>query len=108
MDADEVVFEYADPEEVRVYELPFDFPVNMDDAGTGSDGFSDQPKVILIGAQNISRASVVVYDEYNELSDDTTRHFLYIERSESMSKKPGAGTIYFMLPFFDFDERFMS
>jgi len=108
IEAEERVIEFADPEEVRVYELPFDSQVTMDDEGTGGTGFADQPVAMLISAKNIPRASVVVYDEYDDLSDDTTRKILYIERSESVSKKPGAGIVYFLLPFFDFDQKLVS
>jgi hypothetical protein len=108
MEASEKIIEYADPDPVRAFELPFDFPVAVDDEGESASGYSDQPVTALIDAADIPKASVLVYDEYDDLTDKTTRRVLYVERVESISKKPGAGSIYFMLPFFDFDERFMA
>ena len=108
LEASEKIIAFADAEDVKVYELPIDWPVMMDDQGEGGSGFTDQPVVMLINAADIPKASVVVYDEYDGLGDTTTRKMLYIERSEPVSKKPGAGMIYFMLPFFDYDERFAS
>jgi hypothetical protein len=106
IEVDDKIIKYADPEDVRVFDLPFDFPVPFDDEGVTASGFAEQPVALLIGADDIPKSSVLVYDEYNDLTDDTTRKMLYIEHIESISKKPGAGSIYFMLPFFDYDERF--
>ena len=108
MEANEKIIEYADPVEARVFELPFDFPVMVDDEGEAASGYSDQPIAALIDVGDIPKASVLVYDEHDNLSSSTTRRVLYVERVESISKKPGAGSIYFMLPFFDFDERFLA
>jgi hypothetical protein len=106
MEASEKIINYADPVDARAYELPIEFPVLVDDSGDTASGFADQPVVLLISGGDIPKASVLVYDEYNDLSGDTTRRMLYIERIESISKKPGAGNLYYMLPFFDHDARF--
>ena len=107
MEASEKIIEYEDPVPVRATERPFEFPVLMDGTSEYIDGYTEEPVVMFIGGDNIPKASVLAYDEYDDAnSNSISRRILYVEKIESITKHPGAANLYFMLPFLDYEEKF--
>ena len=105
MEASEREIEYDDADDTKAYELPIEFPIEIDEAGQHGSDYSEEPRAMLISGNNIPKGSVLVYDEYE--GTEVVRRIFYVASTQPISKHPGAGLIYFMLPFLDFDERFL-
>jgi hypothetical protein len=106
MEASDKIFDYLDPVECYGLEIPFEFDVLMETAGDHSNDFSEEPRAMLLSVNPVPKGSVFVYDEFDAVDDSVVRRIFYVQASRTVSKHPGAGVIYFMMPFLDYDGSF--
>jgi hypothetical protein len=109
MEASEKIIEYLDPVECFGLEIPFEFDVSMETAGDHANDFSEEPRAMLLSVNPVPKGSVFVYDEFDattEVGASTVRRIFYVQASRPVSKHPGAGVIYFMMPFMDYEGAF--
>ena len=109
IESDEKIFTYADPVPVKALELPIEFPVEMETADEHGNPYTDSPMAMILSAQGVPNGSVLLYDEYDD-PDSTTpvRRIYYVERIAPMSKHSGSISVYYMLPFMDFNTEFVN
>ena len=109
IEASEKIFTYEDPIPVKAKELPIEFPVDMETFDEHGNPYTDSPVAMILSVKGVPKGSVLLYDEYDD-PDATTpiRHILYVERSAPMSKHSSSVSVYYMLPFMDYETEFIN
>lgn len=97
---DEHAVTYEDPVPVRLFELPRESHLILNDMSDLPLGFEEEPVTFLCSADQIPRGSIITYEEY--LSQAENREVsMYVISSEGVGKAPVSITKYHCIPLYD-------
>jgi len=102
MEARERRIDYADPVGTRGMIIPEESMI----FGMSDDGESpvpgEEPIIMLVKALDLSKQSVIWYEEYVS-ENDTEEHYYYLLKSEAIGESPAMIMKHYFIPFFGFD-----